>query len=169
MLLFFFNLFKLVAKEIKCFASLTFYLFSSTRLINSLKHEHSCKILYLGIILNSFLANGNLSPLLIFCKELGPRSGQTKCWSWSGSILFDTLIVFLKFFSSFWKKSADDKKIVKNCSACKELKVSSVWLKDLQKTYPQWSKLVVFPFSKAPGSQLMLPVRPGIFFFWNQN
>ena len=34
-------------KEIKCSASLTFYLFSPTRLINSIKHEHSCKILYL--------------------------------------------------------------------------------------------------------------------------
>ena len=28
-------------------ASLAFYLFSSTRLINSIKHEHSCKILYI--------------------------------------------------------------------------------------------------------------------------
>ena len=34
-------------KEIKCSASLAFYLFSPTRLINSIKHEHSCKILYL--------------------------------------------------------------------------------------------------------------------------
>ena len=33
-------------KEIKCSASLAFYLFSSTRWINSIKHEHSCKILY---------------------------------------------------------------------------------------------------------------------------
>ena len=42
------NLLKLVAKkEIKCSASLTFYLFSPTCLINSIKHEHSCKILYL--------------------------------------------------------------------------------------------------------------------------
>ena len=32
---------------IKCSASLAFYLFSSTHLINSIKHEHSCKILYL--------------------------------------------------------------------------------------------------------------------------
>ena len=31
----------------KCSASLAFYLFSPTRLINSIKHEHSCKILYL--------------------------------------------------------------------------------------------------------------------------
>ena len=39
---------KLVAKkEIKCEASLAFYLLSSTRLVNSIKHEHSCKILYI--------------------------------------------------------------------------------------------------------------------------
>ena len=34
-------------KEIKCSVSLTFYLFSQTRLISSIKHEHSCKILNL--------------------------------------------------------------------------------------------------------------------------
>ena len=41
---------KLVAKkEINCSASLlAFYLFNSTRLINSIKHEHSCKILCLS-------------------------------------------------------------------------------------------------------------------------
>ena len=33
-------------KEMKCSASLAFYLFSPTRLINSIKLEHSCKILY---------------------------------------------------------------------------------------------------------------------------
>ena len=33
-------------KEIKCSASLAFYLFSPTHLVNSIKHEHSCKILY---------------------------------------------------------------------------------------------------------------------------
>ena len=32
---------------IKCWTSLTFYLFFATCLINSIKHEHSCKILYL--------------------------------------------------------------------------------------------------------------------------
>ena len=31
----------------KCSASLAFDLFSPTRLINSIKHEHSCKILYI--------------------------------------------------------------------------------------------------------------------------
>ena len=34
-------------KDIKCSTSLAFYLFSLTRLTNSIKHEHSCKILYL--------------------------------------------------------------------------------------------------------------------------
>ena len=32
------------------------------------------------------------------CKQFGSRSGPTKCWAWSGSKLFDTLIVFLKDF-----------------------------------------------------------------------
>ena len=42
---------KIVAKkEIKCSASLVFYLFFPTRLINSIKDEHSCKILYAFII-----------------------------------------------------------------------------------------------------------------------
>ena len=31
---------------IKCSANLAFYPFFSTLLINSVKHEHSCKILY---------------------------------------------------------------------------------------------------------------------------
>ena len=35
----------LLAKEIKCEACQAFYLFSTTRLINAIKHEHSCKIL----------------------------------------------------------------------------------------------------------------------------
>ena len=34
-------------KKIECSASLAFYLFSLTLLINSIKHEHSCKILYI--------------------------------------------------------------------------------------------------------------------------
>ena len=40
---------KLVEKEIKCEASLAFYLSSVTGLINSIKHEHSCKILYIQV------------------------------------------------------------------------------------------------------------------------
>ena len=33
-----------------------------------------------------------------FCKQFGPRSGLTKCRAWSGSKLFDPLMVFLKEF-----------------------------------------------------------------------
>ena len=32
------------------------------------------------------------------CKQFGPRSDPTKCRAWSGSKLFDTLMVFLKEF-----------------------------------------------------------------------
>ena len=32
------------------------------------------------------------------CKQFGSRSGPTKCRAWSGSKLFDTLMVFLKEF-----------------------------------------------------------------------
>ena len=42
------------------------------------------------------LASCDLSSADNFCKQFRPRSGQTKCRSWSGSKLFDTLIVFLK-------------------------------------------------------------------------
>ena len=34
--------------DLETTASFTFYLFSSTHLINSIKLEHSCKILYIG-------------------------------------------------------------------------------------------------------------------------
>ena len=37
------------------------------------------------------------------CKQFRPRSGPTKCWSWSGSKLFATLILILK--KSFEKKN----------------------------------------------------------------
>ena len=66
---------------------------------------------FLDFMLNFFLAwlvvlSDNNS------KQFGPRSGPTECWSWSGSKLFDTLIVFLKdFFEkvNFEKKSASTK------------------------------------------------------------
>ena len=46
-------------------------------------------------------------------KQFGPRSGPTNRRAWSGSKLFDILMVFLKEFfqkNNFEKKSADDKK-----------------------------------------------------------
>ena len=48
-----------------------------------------------------------------FGKQFGPRSGPTNRRAWSGSKLFDILMVFLKeFFQkvNFEKKTADDKK-----------------------------------------------------------
>ena len=51
-------------KVIKCLASLTFYLFSPTQLMNSIIHKQSCKILYvmaktllLVILLHEFYQN----------------------------------------------------------------------------------------------------------------
>ena len=42
------NIGALVLLNLLNLASLAFYLFSPTRLINSIKHEHSCKILYVN-------------------------------------------------------------------------------------------------------------------------
>ena len=59
------------------------------------------------------------------CKQLGTRSGLTKCQSRSGSKQFGTLVVFLKEFfekkNNFEKKSAVDNKSMEKFSACKEL------------------------------------------------
>ena len=61
-----------------------------------------------------------------FCKQFGARSGPTKCPAWSGSKLFDTLLLFLKeFFENidFEKKiSADDQNSSRNYAVGKELK-----------------------------------------------
>ena len=42
-------------KEVKCEACRAFYLFFAMSLINSIKYEHSCKILYLTLIFQSIL------------------------------------------------------------------------------------------------------------------
>ena len=62
------------------------------------------------------------------CKQFGPRPGPTKCRPWSGSKLFDTLMVFLKEIleSPFWKKSTNDKKAWKITQWAKSW---YVWLK----------------------------------------
>ena len=49
-------------------------------------------------LLNSFCKWRHLLSVGNLYKQFGPRSGPTKCRSWSGSKLFDTLIVFLKQF-----------------------------------------------------------------------
>ena len=52
------------------------------------------------------------SLLLTFGKQFGPRSGLTKCQAWSGSKLFDILMVLiLKEF--FEKVSFEKKKMTK--------------------------------------------------------
>ena len=43
------NLFNSLQKVIECLASLPFYPFTPTRLINSIKQEHTCKILYVAM------------------------------------------------------------------------------------------------------------------------
>ena len=61
-------------------------------------HCFKIRIKYVWKIIISFLASGNLSSADNHCKQFGPRSGPTECWSWSGSRLLDTLMVFLKEF-----------------------------------------------------------------------
>ena len=58
-----------------------------------------------------------------FYKQIGPRLGPTKCWGWSGSQLFDTLMVFLK---DFLKKKVEfeDKKNMQNYPGGKESQVN---------------------------------------------
>ena len=94
-------------------------------------------------VVNSFLASGDFSHLLInFANSLDPdqdrpRTGPTESRSWSGSKLFDTLIVFLKEFfekDHFEKKSADDKSL-KNYPACNELRELSHLEDDLKQWY----------------------------------
>ena len=47
------------------------------------------EVLYLTLCLLAASANN-------LCKQLGPRPGPTNCRAWSGSKLFDTLIVLKK-------------------------------------------------------------------------
>ena len=82
------------------------------------QHAESCGrcvkyLLQLWLALNSLLLVSSANKI---CKLFGLRSGLTKCWAWSGSKLFDTLIVLLKeFFENvdFEIKAADDKKACK--------------------------------------------------------
>ena len=46
---------------------------------------------YPGIIY--FINSLPTSVVYNFCKQFGPRSGQTECQAWSGSKLFDTLMI----------------------------------------------------------------------------
>ena len=46
------------------------------------------------------------------CKQFGSRSGLTKCQAWSGSILFDTLMVFQIFSSKNLRSVKEDSQIL---------------------------------------------------------
>ena len=61
------------------------------------------------------------------CKHFGSRSGPTKSRAWSGSKLFDTLMVFLKDFSKKLKKKKIHRwqKSMENYPTCKEVKHQS--------------------------------------------
>ena len=55
------------------------------------------------------------------CKQFGPRSGPTKCRAWSGSKLFDTLMVFIKefFIKVDFEKISRRQKSMQNIPACR--------------------------------------------------
>ena len=50
------------------------------------------------VVIGSLTLYLPLSSANNLCKQIGPRSGPTKCRAWSGSNLFDTQMVFLKEF-----------------------------------------------------------------------
>ena len=63
------------------------------------------------------------------CEQFGPRAGLTQCQTWSGSKLFDTLMVFLKIFFEkidFFKKISRRQKSMKYYPVGKE---SKIWLR----------------------------------------
>ena len=68
---------------------------------------------------------GLLSSADKLCKQSGPRSGPTKRQAWSGSKLFDTLMVFLKdlFEKVNFQNNPQMTKSMQNYPACKELYV----------------------------------------------
>ena len=64
--------------------------------IPNLEHAYSISLIQLTMTLyHPVLSADNL------CKQLRPRSGLTKCQAWSGSKLFNNLIVPLKEFLEY--------------------------------------------------------------------
>ena len=84
----------------------------------------------------SFPASGDfLSSTDYLCKQFVPRWGLKKCQAWSGSQLFDTLMVFLKdFFEKLILKRNPQttKKHAKFYPACNELLSWKVWQKNYE-------------------------------------
>ena len=77
------------------------------------------------------------------CKQFAPRPGSTKHLAWSGSKLFDTLMVFLKELLEKidFEKNQQTTKIMKNYPGGKEL--INVLLKMLQIFLKEYIKLQV--------------------------
>ena len=69
-------------------------LFSSYRIKTSVEDRHILNVSTFFLLILCLL----MSSADNICKQFGPRSGATKCWAWSGSKLFDTLMLFLKEF-----------------------------------------------------------------------
>ena len=84
----------------------------------------------LRLIKNNEVAHYLLHCLLVpsahnLCKQVGPRSGPTKCRARSGSNLFDTQMVFLNEFfeKNDFEKFSRRRKSMKNFPGSKELKL----------------------------------------------
>ena len=80
---------------------------------------------YWKFYFNSFPTSGDFCHLLItFANSLDPDQAWKKCRAWSGSKLFDTLMVFLTdFFEKVnFKKIYRRQKSMQNYPACKVLK-----------------------------------------------
>ena len=95
----------------------------------SLIHMHSAGLLGLHGHLNFPFLRILLSSADNLCKQFGSRSGPTKHWSWSGSNLFDTLIVFLKeFFEkvNFGKSQQTTANSMENYPVCVEVRENLV-------------------------------------------
>ena len=84
------------------------------------------------------------------CKQFGPRPGLTKCWAWSVSLLFNTLMVFLK--ENFQKKL-----ILKNTTAT--VQTTKKACRQRFKRHSWYSKTCVKqPLSKETKKQFSIPI-----------
>ena len=111
---------------------------------------------HLVFCLNSFPAIGDFCRLLItFANSLDPDQAQ-QCRVWSGSKLFDTLMVFLKDFLKklIQRKKNHRQKSIQNYPACKELKVDTwaafeinfdfvIWKYKLQLKWNYWTSILI--------------------------
>ena len=115
-------------------ASLTFYLFSPTRLINSIKHEHSYKILYVDVLYLIQSSSNDWYNGSHRCNS--PGSGRRKCTTFTTKVSQDS------FHSQFY-----------HCFLLPHLSEALVW---------QWSnilsRLCPSTFSKYYISKVSWPI-----------